>query len=148
MIFTSLLSLAAVASAATFVVDVGQGGLTFTPDSVTAAKGDIVEFHFVGGVHDAVKGDFDKPCTPSAAGWASSTETGSATNKNIFRVTVNDTAPAYYYCSVGAHCANGMVAAINPAADKTVAAYRTASKGAKSVRPVGAPFGGEMTTST
>ena len=80
MIFTRLLSLAAVASAATIVVDVGQGGLTFTPDSVTAAKGDIVEFHFVGGVHDAVKGDFDKPCAPLAGGFASATETGSATN--------------------------------------------------------------------
>lgn len=80
MIFTRLLSLAAVASAATIVVDVGKGGLTFTPDSVTAAKGDIVEFHFVGGVHDAVKGDFDKPCAPLAGGFASTTETGSATN--------------------------------------------------------------------
>ncbi len=173
MLATRILSLAAIATAATIQIDVGKGGLTFSPDSVTAAKGDIVEFHFVGGYHDAVKGDFDKPCTPVAGGFASTTEAGSATNvgcsqimqpccwscqrylshantcnqKNIFRVTINDTQPIYYYCSVGAHCPNGMVAAINPAVDKTVAAFKAAAKGKAATRPVGAPYGGEMTTS-
>lgn len=27
-------------------VDVGEGGLVFNPSSVTAAEGDVVEFHF------------------------------------------------------------------------------------------------------
>ncbi len=67
--------------------------------------------------------------------------------KNIFRTIVNATDPVYYYCSVGAHCANGMVAAVNPAADKTVAAYKAASKGKTSKRPTAAPYGGQMTTS-
>ncbi len=75
-----LFALAPAVSAATIKIDVGKGGLTFTPDSVTAAKGDTLEFHFVGGTHDAVVGDFDKPCTPSAGGIASATEVGSATN--------------------------------------------------------------------
>lgn len=80
MLVARLLSMAVAATAATISVDVGKGGLTFTPDSITAAKGDIVEFHFVGGYHDVVKGDFDKPCVPSVGGFASDTETGSATN--------------------------------------------------------------------
>ncbi|OAA60356.1 extracellular serine-rich protein [Niveomyces insectorum RCEF 264] len=146
MFFVRLLSLAAAVTAATIEIDVGKGGLAFSPDTVTAAKGDILEFHFVGGYHDAVKGDPAKPCTPLAGGFASATEAGSATNKNIFRVTVNDTNPIYYYCSVGAHCANGMVAVVNPTADDTAAAFKAAAKSATAVRPVGAPYGGEMTT--
>ncbi len=65
------------------------------------------------------------------------------TQTNVFRVTVNSTDPAYYYCSVGAHCAHGMVAAVNPAADKTVAAYRAAAKGKTAKRPAGV-FGGQF----
>lgn len=61
----------------------------------------------------------------------------------MFRATVNSTDPIYYYCSVGAHCANGMVAAINPSEENTVAAYKAAAKGKTSVRPVGI-FGGEF----
>jgi len=60
----------------------------------------------------------------------------------VFKVTVNSTDPIYYYCSVGMHCANGMVAAVNPATDKTVASFKTASKGKTSKRPTGAPYGG------
>lgn len=63
----------------------------------------------------------------------------------VFRVTVNSTDPMYYFCSVGAHCAKGMVAAINPAADKTVAAYKAASKGKTSKRPASV-YGGVMGT--
>lgn len=58
-------SLVAVATAAVHKIDVGQGGLTFTPDSITAEIDDIVEFHFVGGTHDAVSTEFDTPCAPS-----------------------------------------------------------------------------------
>ena len=49
-----LLTLASTALAASHRIDVGKSGLTFTPDSVTAAVGDTLEFHFVGGTHDAV----------------------------------------------------------------------------------------------
>jgi len=55
---------------------------------------------------------------------------------------VTTTDPTYYYCSVGQHCSNGMVAAINPSADKTVAALKTAAKGKAAKAPTGAPFGG------
>lgn len=61
----------------------------------------------------------------------------------MFRVTVNTTEPLFYYCSVGAHCPNGMVAAVNPTADLTVAAYKAAAKGKTATRPTGV-FGGEF----
>lgn len=72
MQFTSLrvalLALIAVgASAATHKVEVGKGGLKYTPDTITAAKGDIIEFHF-DSEHTVTAGDFSKPCTPATSG--------------------------------------------------------------------------------
>ena len=64
--------------------------------------------------------------------------------KNVFKVVVNSTNPIYYYCSVGAHCANGMVAAVNPAPDKTVAALKTAARGKTAAKPSGV-YGGQYT---
>ena len=84
MLALRLLAFSATALAATIKVDVGKSGLTFTPDSVKAEKGDIVEFHYVGGVHDAVEGSFDKPCALKEGGFASATETGSADNVSFF----------------------------------------------------------------
>ncbi|CAI4214049.1 unnamed protein product [Parascedosporium putredinis] len=114
-------SLVAAATAAVHKINVGQGGLTFTPDSVTAEIDDIVEFHFVGGTHDA----------------------GTPGNTNVFHVVVNSTEPHFYYCSVGMHCANGMVAVINPSEDQTIAAYKAASQGKPATAP-NAVYGGEF----
>ncbi len=50
---TVLLGLTCLASqtqAKTIVVNVGDGGLVFKPDSVTAAQGDMVQFNYLHGV--------------------------------------------------------------------------------------------------
>lgn len=50
---TLLLGLTCLASqthAKTIIVNVGDGGLVFKPDSVTAAPGDVVQFDYVQGV--------------------------------------------------------------------------------------------------
>jgi plastocyanin len=87
MLMRLLIALAATASAATIKINVGQGGLTFTPDSVTAAVGDVLEFKFVGGNHDAVAGDFARPCQPAATpGFASGNITGSPTNVSNYHL--------------------------------------------------------------
>jgi plastocyanin len=77
-----LLAVAAVVSAATIKINVGQGNtMTFTPDSVTAAVGDTLEFYFVGGQHDTIMSDFATPCKPSTkGGWSSGVTMGSASN--------------------------------------------------------------------
>jgi plastocyanin len=82
MHFFQLLALAATATAASVRIDVGKSGLTFTPDSVTAAIGDTLEFYFVGGTHDAVTGSYAAPCTPAATGerFSSGVQVGSASN--------------------------------------------------------------------
>ncbi|KAJ4249888.1 hypothetical protein NW757_007318 [Fusarium falciforme] len=61
-----LAMLAAGGSTATHRVEVGQRG-RFAPDTITADKGDIVEFHF-NAMHNVVAGDFKNPCTPIASG--------------------------------------------------------------------------------
>ena len=63
--------LAAIAFAKTVVINVGQSGFTFSPDTNTADVGDMLEFHFFGSIHSAVSGDFSTPCQMSASGFDS-----------------------------------------------------------------------------
>lgn len=55
------------ASADVYKVEVGKGGLRYTPNNIKADKGDIVEFHF-DAMHSVIAGDFKKPCTPVSSG--------------------------------------------------------------------------------
>jgi plastocyanin len=57
----SLLALVSGAAATTFTVQVGQGGDTFSPSTVTAAVGDIVTFNF-NSLHDVAQSAFGSPC--------------------------------------------------------------------------------------
>jgi plastocyanin len=66
-----LAGLAATVVAKTIVITAGTGGLAFSPDTVTAAVGDVLEFHFVGSIHTAVQGDFSSPCVQSSGGFDS-----------------------------------------------------------------------------
>ena len=52
----------------TIDVAVGKDGLVFTPDSVTADKGDMLDFHFYPDEHSVTQSTFDKPCVPSNNG--------------------------------------------------------------------------------
>lgn len=51
-------------SGAVHTVDVGEDGFTYDPDTVTAAAGDKVEFHFYPGDHSVVQAAFENPCEP------------------------------------------------------------------------------------
>lgn len=64
MLSSNALLAAIVASVAakTIEIDVGEGGLVFSPDSTTADVGDTIEFHFFASFHTAVQGDFNTPC--------------------------------------------------------------------------------------
>jgi plastocyanin len=70
MLFSTLAvtAFSAVASAKTIRIDVGQGGLTFSPSDITAAVGDILEFHYHPKNHSVVAADFASPCKPKAEG--------------------------------------------------------------------------------
>jgi len=66
----TLLTLLSTASAATIRIDAGKDGkIVFSPDSVTANKGDVLEYHFYGPIpHSVAVGDFSTPCNPAKEG--------------------------------------------------------------------------------
>jgi len=118
-----------VAAAKTITIDVGKGGLVFSPDSSTAQVGDTLEFHFFSSLHTAVQGDFNKPCGRAAGGFNSGPIKNSADGSgSVFQVQVKDTNPIYFYCSTVSHCQSGMVGAINaPSSGNTLDAFKSAA---------------------
>jgi len=61
-------TLGALTQAATVTIAVGQNGLSFSPNSVTANVGDIIEYQFFPPNHSVVMGDFNNPCAPATQG--------------------------------------------------------------------------------
>lgn len=118
------------ASSNMHAVTVGAGGgLSFSPDTITAAVGDIVQFHFNPLNHSVVEGDISTPCKPKSGGFYSGFQPiASGTGSQIFAVTINDTKPIFFYCAqtVFTHCQSGMAGVINPGSD-TLASYKAAA---------------------
>lgn len=120
MHFTTVISgallSAAIVSAKTIEVQVGSSGLTFTPNNVTAAVGDEVQFTFYPADHNVVQGSFANPCMPMDGGFYSGfMPTSSGPANKTFTITVNNTTPIWFYCGQGKHCESGMVGVINQA---------------------------------
>ncbi|KAH7313833.1 Cupredoxin [Stachybotrys elegans] len=112
------------------VVTVGEGGLVFNPPEVQAAVGDVVEFHFYPMAHSVAQSSFDMPCQPlNTTGFFSGpvpVQSGMA--EDVFRVTVANDRPMWYYCATGRHCQSGMVGVINPpATGRNLAQYAQAA---------------------
>ena len=64
--FLSITYLVAQSQAKTITVNVGDGGkLVFNPDSVTAAKGDTVQFNYVKGVSRLMRNWLNIPKRPT-----------------------------------------------------------------------------------
>lgn len=68
----------------------------FVPNELTAAVGDVLEFHFAGpglGVlganHSVAMGDFDSPCMPAREGFFSGYMGVNATNKEAVSCSTN-----------------------------------------------------------
>jgi plastocyanin len=97
---------AGLAAAANHVVKVGESGLTFSPNSLNASKGDTVTFHFYPKNHNVVQAAFASPCQPLSGGFYSGFHATSSGEANTtFMITVQDTKPIWFYCSQGQHCA-------------------------------------------
>ncbi|ETI23916.1 hypothetical protein G647_05723 [Cladophialophora carrionii CBS 160.54] len=136
----ALLSLGVVASiahAATFDVDAGENGLSFEPDTITAAMGDTVNVHFYPGGHTATQSTFDNPCSPMSGGINSGVvNSNSGQASQMFSFQVNTTDPIWMYCGAPGHCAAGMAFVVNPpASGNTLAAYQSASSGKSGSAP-------------
>lgn len=56
------------ASATVHTVQVGQSGLSFTPQTISVVNGDTVIFELFPG-HNVIEGDFDSPCQTDDDDW-------------------------------------------------------------------------------
>ncbi|GJJ09525.1 hypothetical protein Clacol_003748 [Clathrus columnatus] len=133
-------------------VTVGENAtLTYNPPFVTAQIGDIVEFEFRSKNHTATQSTFANPClklnnaTTGQTGFDSDFQpvaSGSSTFPT-FNVTVNDTAPIWFYSEKNpiSHCAAGMVFAINAneSSAKSYEAFLTLAKQTNTSNPASTP---------
>jgi len=129
MRFLATILVAAVAATADTIKITAQTSLKFSPDSVEAKAGDILEFHFQPQNHSVAMGEFNSingPCVPAPVGsgfFSGYMPTSADESDKVFRVTINNTDPIVFYCTQGQHCAKGMVGVVNPSGDKTLAGY-------------------------
>ncbi|KIY71235.1 Cupredoxin [Cylindrobasidium torrendii FP15055 ss-10] len=144
--FTAItaLAVASLASAATIDVKAGADGLTFTPNSVTAAVGDTINFEFYPKNHTLTQSTFANPCTAMDGGVDSGfvPVTADATEHPVWSLTVqNASAPLWFYCAQGPHCKMGMVFAINPTEEKSIDKFVEAAKASEGAAAGGASGG-------
>jgi len=152
----SLLALAGLSSAAVQTIQVGAGGLQFTPSTVTAAAGDIISFQYAaGGIHSVTQSTFASPCQAMTGGFDSGVVTDASGPLDMWNLTVTDaTTPIWFYCKSVAggapHCTAGMVGAINPpATGNTFAMYQAAAKSATfPSQPTGSALSGVGASAT
>ncbi|KAG9019559.1 hypothetical protein FRB90_000467 [Tulasnella sp. 427] len=111
----AVLAVPAVFAQTTHSVVVGASGLTFTPNQVTAAVGDIVTFEFHPKNHTLTQSTFASPCSPMSGGVDSGfmPVAATATEFPVFSFKINEVTPLWFYCAQGTHCQSGMVMAIN-----------------------------------
>ncbi|KAH0548682.1 hypothetical protein GP486_007774 [Trichoglossum hirsutum] len=119
------------------IMEVGKGGLTFSPDTMTVPVGDSVEFRFYPMNHSVVQSTFQAPCVPSgnSALFSGFMPVSSGVGQNKFTVKINDTGAIWLYCSQATHCQMGMAAVINPPTDKTLDSYKRAAVNTNSSSP-------------
>jgi len=147
----ALATLATVASAVQTQVIVGGGPLAYNPPQVTAAVGDTIQFVFMPKNHTVTQSTFATPCEAMPNGLDSGfvPVAANATSTQAFTITVNTTAPLWFYCrqveyvtcstpfrlsflgliicAFFSHCISGMVFAVNPTANMTFAAFQAAA---------------------
>jgi len=122
----------------TIQVAVGQNGLTYTPNNITAAVGTAIEFSFFPKNHTVTQSSFADPCHPLNTNgvlngfFSGFVPTASSPSGSTFTIIVNDTTPIWFYCAqtTGNHCQSGMVGSINAptTGNKTLAAFEALAK--------------------
>jgi len=111
----SALVAVSVSAQTTHSVLVGENGLTFTPNQVTAAIGDTVSFEFHPKNHTLTQSTFASPCTAMSGGVNSGfmPVAANATTFPVYSLQINQVTPLWFFCEQTGHCQQGMVLAIN-----------------------------------
>ncbi|KAK7441834.1 hypothetical protein VKT23_016495 [Stygiomarasmius scandens] len=124
-------------AATTHVINVGDTGSFYDPETITAAENDVVQFVFSGNKHGVVQSSFDNPCVPLSGGFSSGIQgrgenPGADTPSPLWNLTItNVTGPIWFYCQASrpsSHCAQGMVGAINPASQAMFQQFKQAAQ--------------------
>ncbi|KAI1097156.1 hypothetical protein F4804DRAFT_347410 [Jackrogersella minutella] len=116
-------------------VVVGGQQVTFVPNSVTAAVGDIIQFQFSNGNHTVTQSAENAPCQPLQATVATAIHSGhipfqdGQTTVGTFNMPITNTDTMFLYCATGPHCQLGQVMIVNPTDDQQLNNY---AKGAAS----------------
>ncbi|KAJ3777538.1 Cupredoxin [Lentinula raphanica] len=130
--FAVVAALVSAVAAETFTVIVGgNSSIAYSPTSVNATTGDVIQFQFVSKNHTVTQSTFAAPCTAMAGGVDSGFQ-AVATNATTFPVwsftLTNTSAPLWFFCAQTGHCAkDGMVFAVNPTASKSFEAFQAAA---------------------
>lgn len=90
--------------------------LAYSPETITAAMGDVVQFVFMQKNHTTTQSTFAAPCNKMEGGM----DSGFMPNPDglagvQWNMTVTTTEPLWFYCQqrTGFHCGKGMVFSIN-----------------------------------
>jgi hypothetical protein len=112
------------AFAANHEVEVGRDGLNFKPDKLNPAKDDTIVFKFYSENHSVAQSIFDNPCEFAENGIFS----GFPGEGKTFTITVNNTEPAWLFCSEPGHCQAGQAMVLNEPEDNTLDEYKSAAQ--------------------
>ncbi|KAF2396439.1 Cupredoxin [Trichodelitschia bisporula] len=118
-----------------WVVKVGSANndLVFSPNSIMAKPGEMVQFQFYSKNHSVVSSSFDQPCVPLVQSAPNAFFSGfmptNAEGQLTYTLPIKDTNPIWFYCSQARHCQDGMVGVINPpASGQTLQQYTDKAK--------------------
>lgn len=99
---------------------VGGSTLTFTPNSVIAQPGDVLQFQFGARNHTVTQSAQLSPCQPLASNGSSGINSGfipfdggTSGAVGTFDVPVTNDQPMWLYCAQATHCQAGMVMSVN-----------------------------------
>ncbi|KAK9240819.1 hypothetical protein V1525DRAFT_336075 [Lipomyces kononenkoae] len=101
-----LLSISSALAVTVHDVSVGQGGLTYSPNSITAAVGDYVRFTWASGPHGVAQAAFSSPCVPLSSPSSGNNDvffSGIQMPSTTFTIKVNSTDPIFFYCPVDSY---------------------------------------------
>ena len=133
----------------------GDAGLVYSPPTITAPVGDMIQFDFLQKNHTLTQSTFETPCKKMVGGM----DTGFVPNANgispppmaMFQVMTDK--PQWFYCRQKGHCGKGMVFSINPTAEKSQDAFVKLAIQQNGTMDMGmgstsTSMGAEMTTAT
>ncbi|KAL6713800.1 hypothetical protein ACLMJK_008292 [Lecanora helva] len=138
---------------ATHVVTVGKTLNAFEPNSIIAAKGDILqEFQFFPPNHSVGRAEYGQPCIPyedrgenKIGFWSGFYPVDKILdNPPKWNLTINDTEPVFLYCAAPGSCINyQMVGVINPNSSVSLAKQKRDAADSQYMLAPGRPFPSE-----